>query len=128
MRYLLDTHTFLWWIADDPRLSSTARLIIRDAENQILFSAASAWEIAIKAQLGRLDFVHDPSELIPRLIAENALLGLPIEVSHALQVLKLPLPHRDPFDRILVAQAQVERLPILTADPLIAQYDVAIAW
>lgn len=128
MRYLLDTNAFLWWITDDSRLSEVARTIISNAENQVFFSAASAWEIAIKRQLGRLSFLTDPAILVPHQVAANAFGSLPIEIRHGLRVLQLPLHHRDPFDRILVAQAQVERIPLLTADPLIAQYDVATAW
>lgn len=128
MPYLLDTHAFLWWITDDPRLSEPARQVIRDASNQILFSAASAWEIAIKARLGCLDFRTEPAELIPRQITANSFVPLPIDARHALQVLQLPPLHRDPFDRILVAQARIEGTPILTVDPLIAQYEVTILW
>lgn len=128
MRYLLDTHAFLWWITDDPRLSPVARSIIGDPENRVLFSAASAWEIAIKRQIGRLSFVADPAVLISRQVAANAFGSLPIEVRHTLQVIQLPLHHRDPFDRILVAQSRIEGIALLTADPLIAQYDVATVW
>lgn len=128
MAYLLDTHAFLWWITDDPRLSNFARQIIREASNRILFSAASAWEIAVKAGLGRLDFRVDLAELIPRQIAANSFVALPIDARHALQVLQLPPLHRDPFDRILVAQARIEGTPILTADPLIARYEVTTLW
>lgn len=103
MRYLLDTHTFLWWIVDDPRLSSRSRAIIKEPNNEIYFSAASAWEIAIKAQLGRITFEDDPAAFIPQQIAANGFMNLPIRSEHALHVSTLPLLHRDPFDRILVA-------------------------
>lgn len=128
MRVLLDTHTFLWWITDDPRLSSRAREIIADGSNRLFLSAASGWEIAIKAALGRLELPTTPGQFIAEQLAANAVEGLPILMSHALHVYTLPRYHRDPFDRLLVAQSQLEHLPILTADPLISQYDVNTIW
>jgi PIN domain nuclease of toxin-antitoxin system len=128
MRVLLDTHTFLWWIADDPQLSTTARQVIENADNTLYLSAASGWEIAIKARLGKLRLPGDVPGYVSEQITINAVQVLPIEMSHALQVYTLPDHHRDPFDRILVAQSQVEQLPILTIDPLIAQYSVTIIW
>ncbi len=128
MRYLLDTHTFLWWIIDDPQLSSRVRALMRGADAEIFFSAASAWEISIKAQLGRIAFQGDPTDVIPQQIAANGFVSLPIEVRHTLQAYKLPLLHRDPFDRMLVAQALLEDLPLLTTDPAITQYPVSCIW
>jgi len=128
VRCLLDTHAFLWWIGGDPRLSQRATEIIRDPDNEILVSAASIWEIAIKAQLGRIAFTADPADLVPRQIAENGFAELPISVRHALQTHRLPLLHRDPFDRALIAQAQVECVPLLSADEAVAQYAVAVIW
>ncbi|MBI2912117.1 MAG: type II toxin-antitoxin system VapC family toxin [Chloroflexi bacterium] len=128
MRCLLDTHAFLWWIADDPRLTERVRAILRDAEQEIFFSAASAWEIAIKTRLGHLDFDEDVAEFIPRQLLANGFSPLPVQVRHALRVHSLPLVHRDPFDRLLVAQALLEDLPILTADPIVAQYPVDVLW
>jgi len=128
VRYLLDTHAFLWWIADDRRLSSPARAVIEDPDNEIHVSAVSAWEIAIKAGLGRITFQEDPARLIPAQLAANGFVDVPIESRHALGVLQLPLLHRDPFDRLLVAQALAENLPILTADPLVSQYPVPTIW
>ncbi len=128
MRYLLDTHTFLWWIVDDPRLSPRAVSLIRDSSNEILFSAASAWEIAVKAQLGRITFDDDLAEVIPRQVATNGFRSLAIQCEHAVRVARLPLLHRDPFDRMLVAQAQLERVALLTADPAIARYEVEVVW
>jgi PIN domain nuclease of toxin-antitoxin system len=89
-------------------------------------SVASVWEIVIKHALGRLELAHAPGSLVPRLITATQAVTLPIEQSHALRVARLPLHHRDPFDRILIAQAQVERLTILTADPRFSAYDVAL--
>ena len=127
MRYLLDTHTYLWWTADDPRLSPGVRAIMQQ-DNELFFSVASVWEISIKAQLRRLEFDYDPTVVIPHRIAAYGLTVLPVEVRHALQVFKLPLLHRDPFDRMLVAQALIEDLPLLTSDRSIAQYPVSVIW
>lgn len=128
MRVLLDTHVFLWWITDDPQISLAARQIIENTDNILYLSAASGWEIVIKARLGKLDLPDDAPEYVSEQIALNAIQVLPIEMSHVLQVYTLPGHHRDPFDRLLVAQSQVEQLPILTVDPLIARYSVATIW
>ncbi|MBI2886976.1 MAG: type II toxin-antitoxin system VapC family toxin [Chloroflexi bacterium] len=128
MGYLLDTHAFLWWIDDDPRVSQRVREILATPEEEVFFSAISAWEIAIKVQLGRLQFRGEPREFVPAQVRVNRFISLPVEVRHALGVSHLPLLHRDPFDRLLIAQAQVENLAILTGDPAIARYDVAIVW
>jgi len=129
MRVLLDTHAFLWWITDDPRLSANARQIIGNGTNELFLSAASAWEIAIKAGLGRLRFKENNLE---RFIADqltlNAINSLSININHALRVNILDPHHRDPFDRLLVAQAQLETLPILTSDPLFKLYSVTVLW
>src|SRR6185437_4026635 len=118
MRHLLDTHTFVWWINDDRQLSPRVRQIIGSPEHELLFSAASAWELAIKAQLGRIDLPSDLSEFIRRQLAVNGFVALPITVEHALRVAGLPPLHRDPFDRLLIAQALLEDVPLLTADRL----------
>jgi PIN domain nuclease of toxin-antitoxin system len=128
MRILLDTHTFLWWITDDPRLSAQARKVIRDKRNELLFSAASGWEIAIKARLGRLQLPDDLEQFIVTQLSINTMSVLPIQLNHALHVYTLPDHHRDPFDRMLVAQSQVEELPIVTADPQVSAYDVRTIW
>ena len=128
MRLLLDTHTFLWWISNDTRLSSRAREIISNGNNELLLSAASGWEIAIKVRLGRLQLPYEPERFIPEQLVINAIQSLPIKISHALHTYSLPIYHRDPFDRIIIAQAQLEGLPILTSDPQIAKYKVEIIW
>lgn len=128
MRALLDTHVFLWWITDDPRLSPRVRKIIRNGKNELFLSAASGWEIAIKARLGRLELPATPERFIPEQMAINAIASLPIQMSHTLHVHALPGHHRDPFDRLLIAQAQLENLPIVTADPQIAHYPVKVIW
>jgi len=128
MRALLDTHVFLWWIYDDPRLSDRVRTIISDGTSELYFSAASGWEIAIKAQLGKMNLPSDLEKFVAEQLLENNFHVLPIQLSHTLHVYTLSLLHRDPFDRILIAQSQVESLPILTADPLIRQYTVDTIW
>jgi PIN domain nuclease of toxin-antitoxin system len=128
MRALLDTHTFLWWVLDDPQLSPLCRQIIADGSNTIYFSAASAWEIAIKYQIGKLALPDLPEPYVTSRVALNSFQILAIELSHALHIPELPMLHRDPFDRILIAQSQKENMSLLTADPLIAQYSVQTLW
>ncbi|MDI6794395.1 MAG: type II toxin-antitoxin system VapC family toxin [bacterium] len=99
-----------------------------DDNNKLFFSAASGWEIAIKAQLGKLQLAGKPELFVSEQLTLNAIQALPIQISRALHVYNLPRHHRDPFDRMLVAQSQLENLPLLTADPQIAQYEVEIVW
>ena len=128
MRVLLDTHAFVWWNSDDPRLSRTARAVIQEPENEILLSAASAWEIAIKYARGRLPIPQPPARYVADRMRRHGFGPLAIEIAHGVQVGSLPPIHRDPFDRILVAQSQLENLPILTSDPNIARYGVSVLW
>jgi PIN domain nuclease of toxin-antitoxin system len=125
VRLLLDTHLLLWAAAEPDRLPVEAAALIEDAENALLFSAASVWEVAIKAGLGRADFRADAGVLRRGLI-DNGYLELAITGAHAAAVAALPALHRDPFDRMLVAQAQVEGLSLLTADPVLAGYPAAV--
>ena len=118
MRALLDTHAFLWWLSDDERLSEAARATIRDPVNVVLVSAASAWEIAIKSALGRLDLPEPPDSYVPDRIARSGFVELPITAAHALRVAALPLHHRDPFDRLLVAQSNAEGVPLVSTRPV----------
>lgn len=127
MNVLLDTHAFLWWIDDDPQLSQRAREIISDGGNAVFLGAASGWEIAIKARLGKLTLPDEPERFIPEQLMANAFRSPAIQLSHAL-LYTLPSHHRDPFDRILVAQSQLEGMPILTTDPQITQYPVQVLW
>ncbi|HVB77269.1 MAG TPA: type II toxin-antitoxin system VapC family toxin [Candidatus Nitrosotalea sp.] len=120
MRLLLDTHVLLWWLADDARLSANARAVIASAESEVLVSAASAWEISIKRALGKLDA---PDDLEAQLV-QHHFSPLAISVGHALAAGALPRHHDDPFDRILVAQAQMEGLTITTRDPSFQPYGV----
>lgn len=128
MKVLLDTHAFLWWITDNPQLSLQARNIISDGKNEIFLSAASGWEIAIKTQLGRLKLPDKPELFVSKQMAINAIQGLPIQISHALHVYNLPNHHQDPFDRMLVSQAQLEGMHILTSDSQISEYHVKVIW
>jgi len=125
---LLDTHAFLWWITGEDRLSERASRTIADGRNEIFLTAASIWEIAIKARLGRLSIPGDPGQFIGGQVVENAFRGLPIVAGHALRIWELPDHHRDPFDRMLVAQAQVEGLALISRDPEVARYDVEVVW
>jgi len=126
VRLLLDTHCFLWMQAAPGKFSRSARAIVEDTDNELLLSAASSWEIAVKFALGKLPLPMPPDEYVPARMASSGTLGLPVEHAHALQVARLPPHHRDPFDRLLVAQAMVEGLPILTADPQLGAYDVEV--
>ncbi|MGD2156824.1 MAG: type II toxin-antitoxin system VapC family toxin [Anaerolineales bacterium] len=128
MRALLDTHTFLWWNTDDPQLSDTARGIISDGNNEIFLSAASAWEIAIKTTRGQLSLPESPEKYVADRLTLHRLQGLPIQLSHALRVYALPEIHSDFFDRLLIAQSQLEKMPILTADESIPKYTVEVIW
>jgi PIN domain nuclease of toxin-antitoxin system len=128
MRVLLDTHAFLWWITEDRRLSARALEVMTDGGNNLLLSAVSGWEIAIKASLGRITLPIPIDGFLSEQLRRNGIGTLPIEMHHALGVHALPLLHRDPFDRLLVTQAQLEKLRILTSDPQIAQYDVETLW
>lgn len=123
-RLLADTHVILWWLADDARLSSPARLALSDSSTAPLVSAASLWEIAIKLALGKL---RAPADL-PTQILESGFGILPVSGEHAWAVRELPPHHGDPFDRLLVAQAKVEQLPITTRDQRFGQYGVAVVW
>lgn len=128
MRLLLDAHPFLWWIADDPHLSHRARRLIADGRNEVFVSVASTWEIAIKAGLKRVPMKEDPERFIPRHLEESGFIALPVQLAHALKVSALPDHHRDPFDRLIVAQAICEGMTLVTADEQIAPYPVKIIW
>lgn len=126
MRILLDTHVWLWMLAAPERLAPAARPLVESRDNRLLLSAASSWEIAVKYSLGRLELPEPPVEYVPERMRKTGVEGLPVEHAHALRVAELELHHRDPFDRLLVAQAQVEGLPILTGDPVFEAYDVEV--
>lgn len=128
MRILLDTQTWLWMVADPDRLSRRARRLVQRADTEMFFSAASAWEIAIKWSLGKLTLPADPVEYVPTRIDQTGVLALAIRPAHALQVARLPPHHRDPFDRLLIAQAVVEDLVLMTGDRQIEPYGIRIEW
>jgi PIN domain nuclease of toxin-antitoxin system len=125
---LLDTHAMLWFVWDDPKLSASAKKAIEDAENRKLVSIASCWEIAIKVGLGKLDLGESSRTFLPREIAVNNFELLPITLDHATGVEGLPMHHRDPFDRVLVAQAIAESLTVIGADSDFDPYGVTRLW
>jgi PIN domain nuclease of toxin-antitoxin system len=125
---LLDTHTMLWFLWDDSRLSRPAKALIEDGDNRKLVSIASCWEIAIKVGLGKLDLGEPSRSFLPREIARNNFELLPISLDHATMVEGLVAHHRDPFDRLLIAQAIVERLPVASADVIFDKYGLSRIW
>jgi PIN domain nuclease of toxin-antitoxin system len=125
---LLDTQAMLWFFWDDPKLSADAKDRIQDANNRKLVSIASCWEIALKAGLGKLDLGEPSGAFLPREIARNNFELLPISLEHATAVETLPHHHRDPFDRLLIAQAMVDGLQIVGADIAFDQYDIVRLW
>ena len=128
MRLLLDTHTLLWWLDGDRRLTRRARQAIGNASNVVLVSAASAWEIATKVRIGKLPGATDVAADIPGCLTSQKFDSLDISVLHAQRAGRLPGEHRDPFDRMLIAQAQIEDLPIVSNDNVFDSYGVARLW
>jgi PIN domain nuclease of toxin-antitoxin system len=126
VRALLDTQVWLWMLAAPERLSKRGRAFVTSPENELVLSAASAWEIAIKYGLGKIRLPEPPGEYFPKLVMRTGVTPLPIHHRHALHVAALPLHHRDPFDRLLIAQAQIEDIPIVTADPNFSLYEVDV--
>jgi len=127
-RVLLDTECWLWWHFQPDRLNRKAFEAFEDRRYPLLFSAASSWEIAIKSDLGRLKLPTSPARFVPERLAEDGIDALPIQHSHALGVAGLPRHHADPFDRILIAQARLERCTLMTADPQLTAYEVDTMW
>jgi PIN domain nuclease of toxin-antitoxin system len=125
MRLLLDTHLLLWAASEPDRLPAAARELVNDPQNQPIFSSASLWEVAIKRGLGRGDFRVD-ARLLRRGLLDNGYDELPITSEHAVSLDSLPPIHKDPFDRILIAQSMVEGITLLTADPMVAKYPAPI--
>ncbi len=122
MKLLLDTHVLIWWLSDARKLSQTEIDLITDSDNLIFVSAATAWEIAVKKMIGKLEAPDD----LPAALAVNNFLELPITIEHSQKLYQLPLHHNDPFDRIMVAQAISEDLTFMTRDTKIALYDIRI--
>lgn len=128
MNLLLDTHAFLWYVWDDLRLSLTAKQIIADPANQKFISVASCWEIAIKVSTSKLKLGEPAAVFLPREIAANNPDLLAISLAHAAAVESLALHHRDPFDRLLIAQAQIEKMSIVSIDLVFDPYGIARLW
>ena len=128
MRYLLDTGVWLWSIDPVEKLNKTARTLLADGQQEIFFSAVVAWELAIKAALKKLNLPSTPAECIPAFTRRQGLLPLVITQPHAIKVYDLPHHHADPFDRLLIAQAILEDMTILTADRIFGKYPVEIVW
>lgn len=126
MRALLDTHVFLWMQAAPERLNDEALAFVRGRGNDLLLSAASSWEIAIKVALGKLRLPESPEAYVPDRMRRTRVRPLAVEHAHALRAGALPPHHRDPFDRLLVAQAQLEKLPLVSADPVFARYGIEV--
>lgn len=128
MRALIDTSVFLWSISDSDKLSDKARRFIADLENEILLSVASLWEIAIKTSLGKLELMLPFERLIPQQLEQNAITVLPIEIRHLSAIIDLAFYHRDPFDRLIIAQGLAEHLPVITKDAAFGLYPIQVIW
>ena len=128
MKLLLDTHALLWWCTDDPKLSPTARNAIADEANEILVSAASAWEIATKHRLGKLQQASQAVSRFNELVTADDFTHLSITHVHALRAGAFDVDHRDPFDRMLAAQSEIERVPLVTLDPAFAMFGIRTYW
>lgn len=126
MRLLLDTHVLLFLLTEPERLSESAVGALESRDNDLVVSSASAWEIAIKHGLGKLDLPSEPAEFVPGALAHYGMELLPVDLSHALEVGRLPQHHRDPFDRLLIAQAQLEGMVLVTRDAQMSAYDVEV--
>lgn len=128
MKVLLDSHCWLWSISESERLNARALSLFEEMREPLFLSAASSWEIAIKVSLGKLKLPDRPESFVPSRLAAAGIRPLPIEHAHALRVAELPPHHADPFDRLLIAQAQLERMAILSADPVFSRYEVETVW
>lgn len=128
MRLLIDTHVMLWWLRDDERLSHRARSILGDGRSELLWSMASSWEIAVKLRTGKLEIDRPLARLFADLVTDQGVEVVPVGHEHCTRLADLPLHHRDPFDRMLVVQAQDAGVPILTVDPKLAAYDIELLW
>jgi PIN domain nuclease of toxin-antitoxin system len=128
MRFLLDTHTLLWWLFDDPRLSPTVREIVADAGNEIAVSSASAWEISSKHRLGKLPAAKQLVQDISGWVERAGFAELPVTIRHAQRAGSWPQAHRDPFDRMLAAQCALEELPLISRDPALEAFGIRLVW
>lgn len=128
MRLLLDTHALLWWQTDDPRLSARARAAIADEANEVFVSAASAWEIATKSRIGKLDGIPQAVARFDELVRADGFRHLPVDHRHAFRAGGYPQEHRDPFDRMLAAQSELESLALVTLDPAFVGFGTRTLW
>jgi PIN domain nuclease of toxin-antitoxin system len=128
MKLLLDTHTFIWWDSEPDKLSPPALAACQDRANTLLLSVASVWEMQIKIQLGKLKLNLPLAEVIESQRKTNNIEILPVMLAHVFALQNLPMHHKDPFDRILIAQANVENVSVVSNDPLFAQYPVKVLW
>lgn len=128
MRLLLDSHVFLWWVNDAPELSAKARAAIRKGQNACFLSVASVWEMAIKVSTGKLALSQPVERFIPEQLAANSFRLLEIDFRHVARVESLPFHHRDPFDRLLVAQAMSEKMSVVSADAALSEYGIKRIW
>ena len=128
MNYLLDTHTFLWFINDDASLSSTAKALIEDSENTIYLSVASVWEMAIKVSLDKLEMPSPFIDFIDEQLSKNTIILLGTKTTHTGIVATLPFHHRDPFDRLIIAQSKVEDTPVIGKDVIFDDYGIKRLW
>jgi len=128
MNILLDTHAFLWFIDDNPRLSEPARVLIEADDSQPFISMASLWEIAVKISLGKLQLEQPYHVFIPQQLALNGVGILNISLDHTAAIASLPFQHRDPFDRLIVVQSKIEKMPLVSADPAFDAYEVQRVW
>lgn len=128
VKALLDTHAFLWAITDDPRLSESARQLFAAPNSDLFLSVASVWEILIKVQLKKLPLPKPAAPFLREHLVRNRIQVLPVSFEHVERLEKLPLEHRDPFDRLLIAQCLEEGLPLVSSDPLLVKYDVTLIW
>lgn len=128
MKILLDTHTFIWWITDSSFLSPKAYSLLEDKDSELFLSIASVWEIAIKTNLGKLELREPIEKLIPEQLRLNNIDLLPIQLKHIFGLSHLTHIHKDPFDRLLIAQAKAEKIPILSNDQIIKKYGAKVLW
>ncbi len=128
MKYLLDTGVWLWTLHEPERISRKSRAVLADSGHEVFLSAATAWEVAIKSGTGKLKLPEAPGAYVPRRMADQGLRPLPVSHQHALAVFGLPDHHHDPFDRLLIAQANLEDMVLITADQMIEKYPVQILW
>lgn len=128
MRLLLDTHAFLWWVEGSASLGRKATAAIADAEDQVFFSLASVWEMSIKISLGKLRLTSPLDRFLHEHIAANGFSYLPIQIEHAVRVSEMPFRHRDPFDRLIIAQALSEGLTVVSSDRVFRKYGVELLW